>query len=190
MNYEFQPTCQIPIEELDEIYLKAFGFKSNGCFVEIGAHDGWHWSCTWGLAEIGWQGFYIEPVQQLFEECILTNKGRLNIDVIRCCIGEYDGVAKLGVMEYGSSLLEKNDVFEVTQLKLDTFLETRHIPIGFDLLVVDVEGAEDKVMAGFDVKKWKPKLVIIERPPVPNIFLDNDYNKVFEDWINTIYVKP
>lgn len=187
MKYQFQPTCQVPIEVLNRIYCDAFGFKPDGRFVEVGAHDGWHWSCTWGLAEIGWRGWFIEPVPELFAECCKTYHGKRNIDIVNCCIGTHDGTATMGIGEYGGSLVEDRNPFKVTQYSLDSFLESRHVEPKFDLLIIDVEGAEDQVLAGFTVSKWLPKLVIIERPPVPNKFTEHGYEQVYSDWINTIY---
>jgi FkbM family methyltransferase len=188
VKYEFQPTCQIPPEILDKIYLDSFGYKTNGTLVEIGAHDGWHWSNTWGLAKIGWRAVFAEPVPELYRECCRTHAhhpGR--ISVRKCCIGPTNGRAFLGMGEYGASLDAKDATFETTQYTLDDFLKSNHVPPRFDLLVIDVEGGEAGVLAGFTLANWLPKLIIIERPPVPNKILDAGYTQVYSDWINTVY---
>jgi len=41
MHYEFSKTCQIPPADLDRIYHAAWGDKTDGVLVEIGAHDGY-----------------------------------------------------------------------------------------------------------------------------------------------------
>jgi FkbM family methyltransferase len=187
MNYQFQPTCQIEPEILDKIYTDAFGVKANGFFVEVGAHDGWHWSNTWGLAEIGWHGLYVEPQQDLYDECCKTNSGRKNIRSIQCCISDKNGEVELGHAEYGSSLLSQKDLFKAKSFTLNTFLETMGVPVGFDLLVIDVEGAEPQVLSGFTVSQWLPQLVIIERPEEPNQMTERGYATVFQNWINTVY---
>jgi hypothetical protein len=46
MNYTVVPTCQIDHEYLNELYLKIFGYRSDGYFVEIGAYDGKTFSNT------------------------------------------------------------------------------------------------------------------------------------------------
>lgn len=187
MNYEYQPTCQIPPETLDKIYMDAFGFKRNGTFVEVGAHDGWHWSCSWGLAEIGWTGLYCEPVRSLYEQCLKTNENRDKVTTLHCCIGKTNGVATLGMAEYGASAESEKDRFTVDQFTLDHVLDDMGIPEKFDLLVIDVEGSEADVLEGFDWKKWLPKLIIVERPQEAFNQLLTHYDKVYEDWINTIY---
>jgi FkbM family methyltransferase len=187
MNYQFQPTCQIPLGTLDDIYTEAFGVKNNGCFVEVGAHDGWHWSNTWGLAEVGWKGLCVEPVPDLCRQCFETHKTHPKVVVTMCAIGPVAGPVKIGMCEYGASFLSKKDEFETVQFRLDDFLPLHGIQQHFDLLVIDVEGAEIEVLAGYTNSLWQPKLVIIERPPVPNQFTEQGYEQVYNDWINTIY---
>lgn len=184
MRYQFQPTCQIPPETLDKIYVESFGFKKDGVFVEVGAHDGHHWSNTWGLAEIGWRGVYVEPVRELYDECVKTNAKRPNIDVDHCCIGSIFGIKKLGMAEYGASADAKDNTFEIIQITLNALLESHHIQPRFDLLVIDVEGSELDVLSGFTLSTWQPKLIIIERQP--DLKLDG-YEHIYSDWINDIF---
>lgn len=189
MKYQFQPTCQILPSVLDFIYCDAFGFKTDGCFVEIGAHDGWHWSNTWGLAQSGWRGLCAEPLDRLYKECQKTHSERPNVTVVNCAIGDTEGMATLGIGDYGAAASSPEKRFSVQQFTLDTFLELQGIPTGFDLLVIDVEGSEPQVLSGYTNAKWQPKVVIIERPPVPNQFSRDGYDRVYADWINTVYVR-
>jgi hypothetical protein len=52
-------------------------------------------------------------------------------------------------------------------------LERAGAPVGFDLLVIDVEGAERQVFAGFDLEKWMPKTLLVELEDEHPDFLDN-----------------
>lgn len=191
MKYAYQPTCQIPPEKLDEIYLEAFGYKSDGFLVEIGANDGWHWSCTWGLAKSGWRALYVEPVPELYAECVKTYADCPNVVVENCCIGSNEGDVELGMGLYGASsckeYINSERKIKTHQHTLDYLLSARHAPKEFDLLLIDVEGAEEDVLEGFTCCRWLPKLVIIERPKEPNQFTQLGYKTVFQDWINTIY---
>lgn len=51
-KYSIVPECQIPT--LPEILEEHIGFRTDGRFVEVGAFDGFKWSNTYMLAEIGW----------------------------------------------------------------------------------------------------------------------------------------
>jgi FkbM family methyltransferase len=192
MTYEFQPSCQIAPEILDRIFLEAFGFKTDGQFVEVGANNGWENSNTWGLAKIGWRGLYVEPVPELFEECARTHVKHPRVEVVRAAIGATnEEKVTLGMCEFGATLCpelaSETGKVEAEQMTLDELLERRHVAPGFDLLVVDVEGAEAQVLAGFDCAKWRPKLAIIERPPFRNCFRQLGYQLVYDDWINTVF---
>jgi hypothetical protein len=94
---------------------------------------------------------------------------------------------------------------ECHQIRLDKYLENRHIEYNFDLLVVDVEGREEDVFYSFELEKWQPKMMIIELVDDHDYFQDNiqlvescrnlreyikdkGYTEVFHDHINTIFV--
>lgn len=191
MNYQYQPTCQIPPQTLDLIYTNAFGVKTDGWLVEIGANDGWHWSCTWGLSKAGWHALYVEPVPELFEECVKTYGDCPNVTVEHCCAGSKDGEVDMGMGLYGASscpdYINFDRKIKARQYLLDHLLEMHNVPKGFDLLLIDVEGSEEDVLAGFSCALWQPKLVIIERPKEPNQFTVLGYKNVYQDWINTVY---
>jgi hypothetical protein len=56
---------------------------------------------------------------------------------------------------------------------LNALLERAGAPVGFDLLVIDVEGAERRVFAGFDLEKWMPKTLLVELEDEHPDFRDN-----------------
>jgi FkbM family methyltransferase len=62
----------------------------------------------------------------------------------------------------------KKTEIKVCVRKLDTILENTNIN-EIDILCIDVEGGEEKVLQGFTVEKWKPNIVIIEN-------IDSKYN--------------
>jgi hypothetical protein len=53
---------------------------------------------------------------------------------------------------------------EVPVQRLDAILEAHAIAPGFELLVVDVEGYEPEVFASFDLRAWRPRMLIVELP--------------------------
>jgi hypothetical protein len=86
---------------------------------------------------------------------------------------------------------------------LDHLLESADIPPGFDVLVVDVEGLEPAVFAGFTLSKWRPQMMIVElvdtHPELtatrrPDATLGRSlagagYSVVYKDAINTVFVR-
>ena len=45
---------------------------------------------------------------------------------------------------------------------LDDILIEARAPVGFDFLSIDVEGHELEVLSGFDLARWRPRLVLLE----------------------------
>jgi len=211
MDYETVPDCQV--KGMNEIYLKYFGYKTDGIFVEGGAFDGHSISNTWGLAHAGWRGLYIEPIPENAKACKLNHSSHKNITTLQLALGNYTGTVIMyvaaGNSTYSSILrnseLCKNEYKENIKITvpittLDKILEENNIPIGFDVLVIDTECSEIQVLEGFTLSKWIPKMVIIEAHeyseykeltvlfPSINKFFES-YEKIYSDEINNIYWK-
>ncbi len=204
------PSCQIP--HLDLIYEKYFHGKDNGVFIEVGANDGYAWSNTWGLAELGWTGIYYEPVSELVEKCRERHLQN-NVTVVQTCVGAYNGSTKLylGTGVTSSSEVAENDIFWYGNTldkfvmspvcKLETSLEELDVSHEFDLLVIDVDGSELDVLAGINLSIWAPKMIIIETCKDSVLLgwnfnalkidraLDNYYVEIYHDHINSIYIR-
>ena len=211
IEYEMSYSCQI--EHLRSIYMNIFGLRNHGSFVDVGSHDGYQWSNVWGLAKAGWKGLLIEPVPELAEKCKNLYKDFENISVLRSAIGSHTGTTSL---YFGSNptinleTVEKNpwgDKYDTNNFiivnvdTLDSVLEKYTIPIKFDLLCIDVEGAELEVLEGFSICKWIPRLVIVEthdgNPDIRRSFHAEKINKyfkethsyelIFKDGLNSIF---
>lgn len=209
--------CQVP--GLEDMYLEHFGFKTDGYFVEVGAFDGIMWSNTIGLLEAGWTGIYFEPQTQQFGK-LKDNIGHYpNATLINKALSDFHGSAELylggsistidlktrdnylKIPEFQSTGLGNMQTEFVTVSTLDTELNSLNTPIGFDVLVIDVEGSEMRVLNGFSIHKYRPSMVIIEahemyedeRLSEKSIFIneymeDFGYEKTYSDHINNIYI--
>lgn len=214
--YNLSTTCQIP--KLDVVYEQYFGHKTDGCFVEVGAFDGEYASNTSCLADIGWYGFYIEPVPEYFQRCVARHAQNKNITVSQYAIGMETQKVEINVGGPLSTISDKmrkgfdsldwakgnfgREKVQVNQVTLEDYLVKNKVKKKFELLVVDVEGYEWNVMRSFDIQEWMPDMIIIElhdqnddylflREKCNNIvryFDDNCYKVIFKDFTNTIYV--
>lgn len=174
--YRPRKDCQVPI--LAAIYEAAFGRRSDGTFVEIGAFDGRTVSNTDFLADLGWRGLYVEPVPAFAELCARNHAGNPAVTVVCGAVGAAPGMARIhlgGVLStarddvfdhmqgiWWGRMLLKGDSVEVDKVRLETLLERHGIVPGFELLVIDVEGCEADVIASFDIVRWRPKMLVIE----------------------------
>lgn len=168
--------CDMP--GLAALYERWFGSRTDCCFVEVGGFDGEMLSNTACLADAGWRGLYVEPVPDYAARCRRRHARNPNVLVAECAVGARAGTAELQVRGLLSGIAAGHqlafDVAEwaapfprdrriaVPQQTLDAVLEAAAIAPGFELLVVDVEGYEAAVFAGFDIARWHPTMMVVE----------------------------
>jgi FkbM family methyltransferase len=217
----YRPFSDCQVRGLDAIYSAAFGELRDGVFVEVGAYDGQFASNTCFLADLGWRGVYVEPIPEFAAACSARHQHNINVTVVNAAIGKEVGSTELHL---AGALSTRNDDFysayqdifwaksELSRLKvtapiltLNKLLSDCKIPNGFELLVVDVEGGEPDVFEGFDIARWKPKMLIVEledrhpdfikieriRDPIRRLrthILESGYTEVYIDAINTIFI--
>jgi len=170
-------TCQIP--KLFIIYEQYFGKDKVGTFVEIGAFDGEHASNTSGLADIGWNGIYVEPVPDFFIKCKKRHSKNTNVKIINVAVGASEGILPIYIggplstahsamkdnfinLKWAKSNFRGDSVCISTLTTLNILLKQEKMNTGFEVLVIDVEGYELDVLKGFDIDYWRPQMVIIE----------------------------
>jgi FkbM family methyltransferase len=185
---------------------KYFAGKTNGFFVEVGAYDGVVLSNSYFFETIGWSGILVEPHHQkaqmcrenrpgsrVFECAAVASSGTTEIELLDVPAGEvYSTVAPTEahlqrLRDYG---LEAQRVM-VSARTLDSILEEVNPP-RIDFVSIDVEGAEIQVLQGFDIRRWSPRLVMVEsmgpRPDaVRDYFTDHGYAYLHSVNINDIY---
>ena len=83
--YRPAPTCQIA--RLAELYEAVFGQRADGTFVEVGAFDGDTYSNTSCLADLGWRGLYIEPIERSWRQCVERHRRNARVSVLNAAIG-------------------------------------------------------------------------------------------------------
>lgn len=216
----YRPYRDCQVRGLDAIYDAAFGHRKHGVFVEIGAYDGQAFSNTCFLADLGWRGVYVEPIPEFAAACTERHRRNPAVAVVNAAIGNAAGATELhvaGVLTTGnhSTYAAYQNIAwtkgamsgrKVTApvMTLDSLLEDCKIAAGFDLLVVDVEGGEPDVFAGFELARWRPRMLIVElcdahpdfmeiesvRAPaaqVRELILNAGYTEVYIDAINTVF---
>ncbi|WP_164101112.1 FkbM family methyltransferase [Candidatus Laterigemmans baculatus] len=212
-------TCQIP--GLQQLVDERICPDRPGTFVEVGAYDGERFSNTSWLADSGWRGIYIEPSRQFSRWCRFRHILN-NVTVLNVAAGEKNAEATLmqvgslstmceetfdeyGRIEWAKPRLHKDFQRQTTEIRtLDSILETSCVDVGFDILVVDVEGFEENVFSGFDVRRWRPTMMIVELCDAHPDFSENaklsesasrvrqkilnaGYREVYCDKINSVF---
>jgi FkbM family methyltransferase len=168
----------------EDKYLNEIFKKTKGFCLEIGGFDGISGSTTYFFEKLGWDCVIVEPIPSLYQK-ILTNRKCI---VLNCAIsdnnGETDfyvveGVEVLSSLSPDEQRIRREKGGELKKIKvetrtLDNILEK--IDLGkIDFMSIDVEGHELAVLKGFSIKKFNPKILLIE-----NNFVgagDNDVEK-------------
>lgn len=200
----------------DVMILDVLDNQLDGFYIEVGAFDGKHFSVTWMLDAIGWDGLLIEPLPSRAEACRVN---RPNAHVEHCALGkrgssgtlkftEVLGEGVAGMFSFLSTnaahmkvLREHNaqtQTCEVPVTWMDELL-ARHprSPKQVDVAVIDVEGGEIQVLEGFDLERWKPRLLMLEDnergadPALENWMVRNAPQYRFLTWleVNRVYFR-
>lgn len=157
----------------DVILAEIFAGQTNGTCIEIGALDGVKDSITLHFEERGWSCILVEANPELAEKAKLNRKAR----VFSCAAGAETGAVEFVIArgaEYLSTMtptpshlariasdggtIEK---VQVPMRRIDDLLTEAKVT-HLDFATVDVEGAELEVLRGFDLDRWKPKVLVIE----------------------------
>jgi len=185
-----------------------FRNASDGVFVEVGAHDGLTFSNTYRLETLGWRGVLVEPDPDRAAACRVN---RPQAHVFECaCLGpsappeitfhkvvEFDAMSTATMTDFHESRLRESGystrTTTVRARTLDTLLEEAGL-LHVDFVSIDVEEGELEVLRGFDICRWKPRVVMIEsngaerKPEIREYFNARGYTFLRTIVINDIYV--
>jgi FkbM family methyltransferase len=153
------------VENLLDV-LPQFGYA-----VDVGANDGIFASNTHWLEVAGWNVLCIEANPLLEED---GRKYRKLWRVAACgaedieqapftYCGGYPYPSASGLVidpRYGNDASPMGTVQTVVR-RLDRLVEEAGFP-GLDYVSIDVEGYELEVLKGFDIERWKPKIIVCE----------------------------
>jgi len=151
-----------------ELVLDFFGGKP-GYFVEVGANEPRVRSQTWHLEQKGWTGVLVEPLPHLARKLRQTRRARV---FENACSSPQNAGRHLPLYVAGPlSSLDRGEmapgampdgVIEVPIKTLDDILADAGAQAPLDFISIDVEGHEIDVLRGFDLARWRPRLVLLE----------------------------
>lgn len=160
----------------DMILRRIFFKKANGFYIDIGAFHPKKSSNTYNLYKKGWNGINIDAMPGSMKLFNRLRKRDFNLEVPLGKDGEminYYEFEDRSLNGFESpDLISKdyekpqNKLIKIHQLRcksLNSILE-KFLPKGqqIDLITIDVEGQEYKVLEFFDFKKYRPKWIIAE----------------------------
>jgi FkbM family methyltransferase len=138
-------------------------------FVDVGAADPQLGSQTWHLEAAGWSGVLIEPRPDMAER--LRRERHAKVYEFACASPAKASRSmplhlRGGYSSLGENLmiagLDPQGMVSVALRTLDDILVDAKAPSPVDFVSIDVEGFEIEVLEGFDLDRWRPRLILIE----------------------------
>jgi FkbM family methyltransferase len=145
-----------------------FQLLPDGYFVEVGANHPINGSQTIDLEQRGWAGVLVEPQPDLADE--LRRHRSAKVFAEACSSRRNTGTCMTLHLAGGHSSLDRklnlaevkpHGAIEVPARTLNEILMEAGAP-RIDFISIDVEGHELDVLDGFDLARWKPRLILIE----------------------------
>ena len=197
----------------DVMLYRALGNVWPGFYIDVGAQDPDIDSVSKAFFERGWRGIHIEPVPEYAER---LREARPGDKIIEAAVSNVVGTTALTVfpktgLSTTDPLVAKNHidrgidhqpepiiVSTVTLAELSLELELAEATVHW--LKIDVEGHERSVLEGWDTKRLRPWIIVVEAT-IPNeqvtnheewepILSEAGYQCVYGDGLNRFYIEP
>jgi FkbM family methyltransferase len=190
------------------VYENYFQNKTNGYFVDIGAHNGITFSNSKFFEELGWTGVCVEPNPKVFK---ILQAGRKCKCVMKA-IADHTGTAQFFQIVEGADMLSGlvdefnqrgienihanlqgiENEFDYIDVELELFDNIVDNTI-IDFLSLDTEGNELKILQTIDFDKYNIKVITIENNDYDDKFLkfltSRGYQLVTRLGCDEVYIK-
>jgi FkbM family methyltransferase len=161
----------------DALLWDFFAGQLDGFFIEVGAFDGYTYSVSYAFECIGWNGLLVEAIPERFAECVkrrphsrvvhaaLSRRGSAGTAEFTVTEDHFGGMCSYlhPVQEHVESEPVKASKRRTVRVPLTTMNDLLADHKGeIDFASIDVEGAELLLLDGFDLDRYKPKMVLLE----------------------------
>jgi FkbM family methyltransferase len=202
------PFISYSANQEDVILNRLFSRQANGFFVDVGAAHPLFENDTRALYERGWRGINIEPNEGFFQQLAADRPGDVNLNL---AVSDDPGeITFHEVKGTGLSTCSPTDAaraaekgFEVVSHTVETatlrVILADHAATQIDLLKVDVEGFELKVIASNDWDRFRPRVIVAEgtypESPARRVdgvaayLADRGYRHAYFDGLNDFYLE-
>lgn len=195
----------------DVMIQRAFSRVEKGTYIDVGASVPIPDSNTYALYEKGWRGIAIEPLTDYIDQWakfrpgdVLVNAAASNSEG-KVSLSIYDGAQQVstclpGIRDHWqrNANLKPDRTIQVPTITLNEVIGLHIEDKPIHLLSIDAEGMEGNVLAGLDLMRYRPWLMVIEATlpgtPYPShqqwepALLDSGYLMVYFDGVNRFYL--
>lgn len=156
----------------DVILARALRDVPKGFYVDVGAASPNEASVTRHFYESGWSGINIEPLPEWATELRQFRPRDRNLEVACAAVeGEFTLFRvtedpALSTLDSDVAEGHRRGGFHVDDLRIEVRtldgVLAEYAPPRIDFLKIDVEGAESEVLAGLDLNRWRPRVIVVE----------------------------
>ena len=196
LKSKFKPRLAYSHWGVDLIITKLLNSKNKGIYIDVGCHHPFLNNHSYLLYKSGWVGINIDIDYNSIDMFNFFRKKDVNIQTaVTDHKGEVDlffyhnRAAKNTISkEFGSGAKEKKKINSDT---LNNIIENSKFKNSkIDFVSIDVEGNEMNVLNGFNLKKYKPKLILLEFIlPNKKEFYEKDINEITNSEVYKFLIK-
>jgi FkbM family methyltransferase len=157
---------------IDLLVTHIFQNKKKGFFIDIGCNHPVYNNNTYLLYKKGWRGINVDLDKQSIDLFNIYRKHDFNKNVAVSSVSKevdlyfYHNKSAINTLNKTSAEFQKAIPKEVRKITTNTLnsiiLASSFADKKVDFLSIDVEGYELEVLKGFDLKKYSPKVIVIE----------------------------
>ncbi len=196
LKSKFKPRLAYSHWGVDLIIIKLLNPKNKGIYIDVGCHHPFLNNHSYLLYKSGWEGINIDLDYNSIDMFNFFRKSDVNIQTaVTDHKGEVDlffyhnRAAKNTISkEFGSDAKEQKKINSDT---LNNIIENSKFKNSkIDFVSIDVEGNEMNVLNGFNLKKYKPKLILLEFIlPNKKEFYEKDINEITNSEVYNFLIK-
>lgn len=193
----------------DMILARLLENQNIGFYVDVGAHHPMRFSNTYFFYKKGWRGINIDAMPGSMKAFDKMRPKDINIEkpiASKKQILTYYAFNEPALNGFSKELSESRDGLNNFKIEFTKDIETetleeildKNLPSNqvIDFLSVDVEGLDFDVIKSLNLKKYRPRVILVEIlesslsaiqiDPIYNFLLEEDY-EVFAKAVNTVF---
>lgn len=182
---------------------RALKFFDKGFYIDVGANDPSFDSVTRAFYDRGWTGINIEPVQAFHRLLSQQRPKDINLQYVASDVNHSDflfyEVPGTGLSTMVEAIAKEHEESgrevnkrSISSRTLNSICD-EYVIGDIHFLKIDVEGHEELVLQGIDLKKWRPWIILVETPfnrdqVWEKIIIEAHYRAILFDGLNTFYL--
>ena len=178
-----------------------FKNKKNGFYLDVGAQHPISNNNTYLLFKKGWRGINIDLDKKNIDLFKITRPNDHNLNyalsdkIEEAELFYYHDSSPINTLNRNVANFQNAKIKKIKKIQtntLDNILKNLKLNSQIDYMNLDVEGFEEKVLSGFDIKKYKPLVISVEFLDLKMNkleFKNNDIQRVFNSNIYKYFIK-